>query len=162
MAQDWILPDGFTDSQNAWTDEASAYDGNTGTFAYCAQNSNMWQQACHFTFSTPVANPNTLRLWVDHAADAKLGKVDIHLYDITETMQSLYQSTMLHGQYVQIAGITLDTVSYIWIRFEGGTVQYGNLQLHEIAVYGDSPEEEPPAGSGGVSAGLVRRTAWRM
>lgn len=131
----WKSPDGFTDEGSVWSDETLAYDGDTGTYAYVAQNGNMWCQWCRFSYATPVVDATKLRLWASHAADARLGTVDIHLYDTLGAYQSLYQSGITHDQYVEIAGATTTPLDFIRIRFEGGSVQYGNLYLNEIAMW---------------------------
>jgi hypothetical protein len=74
----WVSPDGFSDPNSQWTDEALAYDANDATFCYTLVPAYpTWTSFVYFTLSTPISS-NKL------AFELKKINVDqcVHLIDI--------------------------------------------------------------------------------
>lgn len=55
----WTVPTSFSDPDSAWSNEANAYDGNTGTFATTTSN-NHWLE---LTFPATWANTDIIAIW---------------------------------------------------------------------------------------------------
>lgn len=131
----WHSPDGYSDSGNKWSDEPKAYDGNTGTYAYVAQNLNMWCDWCRFTFSSPVVNASLLRIWMSHEVGATPNMCHLKAYNGVGGEETLIYTNIDHDKYVEVA-VTLASIAYIEVRFQGQTGVTNNIYLNEVALYG--------------------------
>ncbi len=129
----WHAPDGFEDTMSKWSDEALAYDGNTGTYAYVAQNGNAWCDWCNFTFSKPILNASLFRIWWSKQVGATPFSVHVKAYGVGE--ETLVYSLIAQDQYVEVP-VTLSPITYLAIRFQGQTVVTFNIQVNELALYG--------------------------
>jgi len=64
VAGEWSSPDGFSDPDSQWTDEAKAYDGDVATFCYIyIPTAFTWTSFLYFTLSTPISS-NKLSLYL--------------------------------------------------------------------------------------------------
>lgn len=142
---DWILPDGFTDADSVWTDEAKAYDFATGTYAWSLENSNMWQHTLEVHFSTDCINVTKIRAWVSMGPDAVQGDLQIRVYDGIGGEELVKNSPIAEGQYVEIAVNVVHTVRYISIRFMGTGLVNGQQRVHELHAFGDGGPGSLPA-----------------
>lgn len=122
-----------------WSDEALAYDGNTGTFAYVAQNNNMWCQWCKFTYSIAITTPTKVRIWMSHEVGATPNQCHLKVYDGLGGSETPINTNIDHDQYVEANITTLTKISYLEVRFQGQTVVTKNIYVNEIGIYGDDP-----------------------
>ncbi len=135
---EWRSPDGFIDGGEVWSDEALAYDGNTGTYAYVHQNGNAWTDICKFTFSVNVTNCTKIRIWVSiEPLLADFGDLDVRVWH-GASFELIFTETCEVGGYVEGIVSVEDEIDAISIRFGGLTAKYGEQRLHEIHAYGDS------------------------
>ena len=132
----WRSPDGFVDSLGSWSDEALAYDENTATYAYVAQNLNMWTNWVRFTFSSPVLAPPEFRIWMSHNPGATPKTCQVKAYDGEGSEETLINQSITHDQYVVVPVTTLTKISYFEVRFEGQTGVTFNIYVNEVGVYG--------------------------
>lgn len=156
MSQSWHSPDGYSDLMGVWSDEAKAYDGDTGTYAYAPQNNNAWQQWLSFTYSNAITGATKMRIWVSHELGATPIEWDIHLYNATQN-QNLYQANLVHDQYVEISGITLSPITYFKVRFLGQTAVTFNVYVNEVAIWADDAPVVITAGGGAFFARKAAR-----
>lgn len=161
---DWISPDGFTDGSGLWFDEVNAYDDDTGTYAYVQQNGNIWTQACYWNFSVDCTNVTKIRIWISKAVDAGISDFDCRVGNGIDIDEIVFGSPIAEGQWVEGNVNTVHTVNYIWLRFQGQGLQYGELRVHELQAYGDGgpvPPPPPTPTAPGQGALRARSSVWR-
>ena len=123
-APTWVSPTGFVDSGASWTDEALAYDGDTGTFAYNTVGSEVFGDYLEFTFNEQICN--YFRAWGNSSHSLYL---DVDVWD--GSWHDAFEGNFATGRYLEKAFAQRNITS---IRVRTWSDSAGTVGINEIQV----------------------------
>lgn len=114
----WVSPTSFTDASSGWSNEANAYDDNTGTYAESATIAvSSWTEFLELNIASVYCS--AIRVWWDDVYD-RMTKIDVdayygsawhHIYEGTDITQGAWKSYGFSGG---------QTITAVRVRFYNG------------------------------------------
>jgi len=146
MLPTWVSPTGFSDPDNAWTDEVNAYDGDTATYAYSTVPALSWGSFIYLTIPSTLGNK--LRYWVTEFGGLfGQGNIDIDVLKDgvwTDVYTGAYKP---YDEWIE-ESFSQGTVTQIRVRFENVRTDPDTVKLAEISLWQvleeQPPQEQPP------------------
>ena len=146
-------PTGSSDPDAAWTDEAKAYDGNTGTTAVTSANVAPGSYSSYLYLTRAGSDITGLRIWA--ATGGATYKVEIDAYDETWhniVPLSVYNNAAWTTFSLPTGQFMAGNITQTRIRFYNGAGIAANFLLYEMTW--TCPTLSASATVAGVAAGL--------
>lgn len=143
----YYTPTGFVDPDTQWTDEANAYDNNTGTFSTeAAVGINSWSSYLELTRSSTLSN--AVRYYADIGAYDVNDLIDVDVY-YTGAWHDVYQGNFAEDTWEEKlipAGAQFITAARV--RFYNNNAGTQSAELNELDL-----DWSPRVVATGVSSG---------
>ncbi len=126
----WVSPTGHNDPDTAWTDEANAYDDDTGTYAFATLTSS-WGSFLELTIAPILANG--LRYWVLTQNGLHSSEIDIDVFDSDDAQWEHILEVAITGiiDFIEVS-FTKRTVTKIRMRFRSTAGTPTQARVNEI------------------------------
>lgn len=149
---DWTNPTGHTDTDGRWYQETSAYDGDTGTYAYnyYASGNDFWGGFIEFSFSEITSTKVKLYLW-RYSEGSPIDAVDIDVYD--SSWRNVYQGSFSDNVWTEKSFVQRD-ITKVRVRFHYPSYYQNAGYIGEIEVW------EINAGVGTVTQNVDTTEIW--
>jgi hypothetical protein len=129
-AESWVSPTGYTSS--TWSNEANAYDGNTGTYASNDFGTYAWSDWLTLTY--PPTTGNKLRYWVN-TEDYRINNMQIDVYNTaTSSWVTVYTSNPTTGSWLNVTFTSTMTTNSMRIRFYDNYYNYRTAYVYEMSI----------------------------
>lgn len=106
-------PTGYNDPSGTWSDEALAYDNNTGTYAYTSVPKGDWSGYLELTFD--ATSTDTVRGWFNEGL-ANISDFELDVY-YSGSWTNIYNVEPTYGQYVEFPIGSTQSVTGVRFRF---------------------------------------------
>ncbi len=133
----WVRPTGYNDPENAWVDEAKAFDGFVATKAGCQITDLFarWTPWLELTLSSPIiCNKIRFYAWYD---DLHCNMIDFDLY-YNGDWHHIYQGGYTDREWVDYSFSTISGVTKARVSFHVNRLlwDYVVADLHEFQFFG--------------------------
>jgi len=123
----WISPTGFIDSGSVWTDEALAYDENTGTYAYASALKGDYTDNLELTHA--ALDCDKVQIWVS-IGGANINAIEVDAY-YSSAWHNTYSGAIVEGQFVEYAIGSTQSVTAMRVRFYSTKAVTAGCMVHE-------------------------------
>jgi len=123
----WVSPTGFSDLSSTWTDETLAYDGNTGTYAYCSVIKGGWGNYLELTIS--AIQCDKVRGWFNQGI-SNISDFELDVY-YGGAWHNIYNEEPLYGQFVEFPIGSTESVTGMRFRFYSSKAGSDGGQCYE-------------------------------
>lgn len=164
----WVKPTGFSDPGSTWTDEALAYDGDTGTYAYTSVPKGGWSGYLELTRA--AIQCDKVRGWFNEGI-VNVSNFELDVY-YGGAWHNIHAGEPTYGQYVEFPIGSTESVTGVRFRFystktdsdggqcceaefnevSGGVTYYQNVGEGAIAPTGDISKMTSKDMGGGIIA----------
>ena len=146
---DWVSPTGFNDPEGAWTDEANAYDENTGTFTYTYTATESWSSYLWLTIN--AISCSKVRFW----ALVSEGYIETISLDVfySSGWHTIYEGNYANQEWVEKEIGSTQQVTAMRVKFYNSSTA-GNAVLYEVDFF-----DTTLAGSGNTGTAIFSMNA---
>jgi len=129
MADNWVSPTGHDDPDGAWTNEANAYDGNTGTDASCAGLGK------YLELTIAAIRCDKVRFFNSNAGAPEHILVDVY-YD--SDWHNVYDAAAEQGEWTEASIGTIESVTAARIKYDSlsawslGEFEFNNTTIANL------------------------------
>lgn len=129
---DNVSPTSFADTGGTWSNEANAYDGDTGTYAQESTPATSWGNYLDLTFGGAFSNG--IRYYMNGYGAGTVNQTEISIY-YDGAWHSTYNGTFTNLAWTEIS-YDYQVVSGVRIRFYNAGGSPNNSRVHEIEFMG--------------------------
>ena len=154
LAGGWHDPTSYVDPDVVWTDEAKAYDGNTGTYAYEDISGIAWGSYLQLVIAATYCE--SVRIYPTRE-DADITTMDIDIY-YDGVWTNVYSDTPTYGAYNTVTFSSPKLISQARIRFYNSNAEQTEGRINDFDF---GQDDTAPSGTIGVAA-EYNSESWRI